>query len=67
MPPALRHLASIRAKVTGAWKAGRRKMKLAAAEALAALVIEPTAENVIPWSLDRDVPKAVAKATAEAW
>ena len=43
------------------------KMKLAAAEALAALVIEPTAENVIPWSLDRDVPQAVAKATADAW
>ncbi len=43
------------------------QMKLAAAEALAALVIEPTAENVIPWSLDHDVPRAVAKATAEAW
>ena len=43
------------------------KMKLAAAEALAALVIEPTAENIIPWSLDREVPQAVAKATSEAW
>ena len=43
------------------------KMKLAAAEALAALVIEPTPENLIPWSLDRRVPQAVSKATAEAW
>ena len=37
------------------------------AEALAALVTEPTPENVIPWSLDRRVPEAVSKATAEAW
>ncbi|PKB78698.1 MAG: NAD-dependent malic enzyme [SAR202 cluster bacterium Io17-Chloro-G9] len=43
------------------------KMKLAAASALAALVKEPTPGNVIPWSLDREVPAAVAKATAEAW
>jgi len=43
------------------------KMKLAAAETLAALVKEPTAECVIPWSLDKEVPRAVAKATAEAW
>ncbi len=43
------------------------KMKLAAADALAGLVKEPTTENVIPWSLDRDVARAVAKATAESW
>ena len=43
------------------------KMKLAAAQALAALVPEPTVDNVIPWSLDRAVPLAVAKATAESW
>jgi malate dehydrogenase (oxaloacetate-decarboxylating) len=43
------------------------KMKLAAAAALAGLVKEPTTENVIPWSLDRDVARAVAKATAESW
>jgi malate dehydrogenase (oxaloacetate-decarboxylating) len=43
------------------------KMKLAAAEALASLVKEPTTENVIPWSLDKDVAKAVAKATADSW
>ena len=43
------------------------RMKLAAAEALAALVVEPTVGNVIPWSLDRAVPLAVAKATAESW
>ena len=42
-------------------------MKLAAAEALAALVSEPTPERVIPWSLDRAVPLAVARATAESW
>jgi malate dehydrogenase (oxaloacetate-decarboxylating) len=43
------------------------KMKLAAAQALAALVKEPTTENVIPWSLDKDVARAVAKATADSW
>ena len=43
------------------------KMKLAAAEALAELVKEPTPENVIPWSLDRQVPQAVAQATAKGW
>jgi malate dehydrogenase (oxaloacetate-decarboxylating) len=43
------------------------KMKLAASEALAALVPEPTADRVIPWSLDRAVPLAVARACAEAW
>jgi malate dehydrogenase (oxaloacetate-decarboxylating) len=43
------------------------RMKLAAARALAALVEEPTAECVIPWSLDRRVCQAVAHATAEAW
>ena len=43
------------------------KMKLAAAQALAALVVEPTVDSVIPWSLDRAVPLAVAKATAESW
>lgn len=42
-------------------------MKLAAAEALAALVAEPTADRVIPWSLDRAVAQAVARATAESW
>ncbi|PKB78672.1 MAG: NAD-dependent malic enzyme [SAR202 cluster bacterium Io17-Chloro-G9] len=43
------------------------RMKLAAAEALAALVEEPTPECVIPWSLDRRVSQAVAQATAMAW
>jgi malate dehydrogenase (oxaloacetate-decarboxylating) len=42
-------------------------MKLAAGQALAALVPEPTPERVIPWSLDRAVPAAVAKACADAW
>ena len=43
------------------------KMKLAAADALAGLVVEPTLERVIPWSLDLAVSAAVAKATAESW
>ena len=42
-------------------------MKLAASEALAALIPEPTAERVIPWSLDRAVAQAVAQATADSW
>ena len=42
-------------------------MKLAAGKALAALVPEPTAERVIPWSLDRAVAVAVAKACADSW
>ena len=42
-------------------------MKLAAGQALAALIPEPTPEKVIPWSLDHAVPQAVARATAEAW
>ena len=39
----------------------------AAAQALAALIEEPTKECVIPWSLDRNVSPAVAQATASAW
>ena len=42
------------------------RMKLAAAVALASLVKEPTPEVVIPWSLDREVAKAVAQAVAGA-
>tara|TARA_B110000014_G_C20069606_1_gene557693 strand:- start:199 stop:1350 length:1152 start_codon:yes stop_codon:yes gene_type:complete len=42
------------------------RMKLAAAEALAGLIPEPTAECIIPWSLDPIVVPAVAKAVAEA-
>lgn len=41
-------------------------MKLAAAEALAALVTEPTPGNVIPWSLDRQVALTVAQAVSGA-
>ena len=41
-------------------------MKLAAANALAALVSEPSPGNIIPWSLDRQVAKTVAKAVAES-
>ena len=43
------------------------RMKLAAAEALAGLVPEPTAENIIPWSLDPAVVPAVGQAVAQAW
>jgi malic enzyme len=41
-------------------------MKLAAANALAALVAEPTPEKVLPWSLDREVARTVAKAVSDA-
>ena len=43
------------------------RMKLAAAEALAGLVAEPTPEHIIPWSLDPAVVPAVAHAVAHAW
>ena len=43
------------------------RMKLAAAEALAGLVAEPTAEHIIPWSLDPAVVPAVSHAVARAW
>ncbi len=43
------------------------RMKLAAAEALAGLVIEPTPEQIIPWSLDPAVVPAVSHAVARAW
>ncbi|CAI8021174.1 NAD-dependent malic enzyme [Geodia barretti] len=43
------------------------RMKLAAAEALAGLVAEPTPEYIIPWSLDPVVVPAVAQAVARAW
>ncbi len=42
-------------------------MKIAASEALAALVPEPTSENIIPWSLDPAVVPAVSRAVAQAW
>ena len=41
-------------------------MKLAAGQALADLVAEPTPENVLPWSLDRKVAQTVAKAVSRA-
>ena len=43
------------------------RMKLAAAEALAGLVEEPTTERVIPWTLDPAVVPAVAHAVGRAW
>ena len=42
-------------------------MKISAAEALASLVAEPTAERIIPWSLDPVVVPAVSRAVAEKW
>ena len=43
------------------------RMKVAAAEALAGLVAEPTREYIIPWSLDKAVVPAVSQAVARAW
>jgi len=43
------------------------RMKVAAAEALAGLVAEPTPECIIPWSLDKAVVPAVSHAVARAW
>jgi malate dehydrogenase (oxaloacetate-decarboxylating) len=40
------------------------RMKLAAATALAAMVIEPTPDIIIPWSLDRQVARTVSQAVA---
>lgn len=42
------------------------EMKLAAAEALAALVQYPTSEQIIPGPLDKQVAEVVAKAVSEA-
>jgi malate dehydrogenase (oxaloacetate-decarboxylating) len=42
------------------------RMKLAAAEALAGLVPEPTQECIIPWSLDEKVVPAISHAVARA-
>jgi len=42
------------------------RMKLAAAQSIANLVPEPTPEIVLPWSLDRQVAQAVAKAVSGA-
>ena len=42
------------------------RMKLAAAEALAALVPEPSADRVIPHALDRGATRAVAEAVSRA-
>ena len=43
------------------------RMKVAAAEALAGLIEEPTTERVIPWTLDPAVVPAVAQAVGRAW
>ena len=43
------------------------RMKLAAAEALAGLIEEPTADRIIPWSLDPAVVPAVSHAVGRAW
>jgi len=42
-------------------------MKIAAAKALAATVVEPSAEEVLPSALDRTVAPVIARAVAEAW
>ncbi len=43
------------------------RMKLAAAEALAGLIEEPTTERVIPWTLDPSVVPAISHAVGRAW
>lgn len=42
-------------------------MKIAAAFALAECVKKPTAENIVPSPLDREVPKKIAEAVAATW
>ena len=43
------------------------EMKLSAAEAIASLVKNPTPENIIPFSLDKNVVTAVAEAVKKAY
>lgn len=42
-------------------------MKIGAAFALASMVNSPTAENILPSPLDKNVPKSIAKAVAKIW
>ena len=42
------------------------KMKVAAAHALAAYIKKPTAEEILPYVLDKNVTKAVAEAVRKA-
>ena len=42
-------------------------MKIAAARALANLIPEPTAERILPYTLDHIVVPTVARATSQAW
>lgn len=43
------------------------EMKLAAAEALAATIQNPTANEILPYALDKSVVPAVAEAVKKAW
>ena len=43
------------------------EMKVAAAQALAAMVLEPNAEYILPTSLNLQVPVNVGRAVADAW
>lgn len=60
-PGVFRGALNVRAKVIN------QRMKMAAAEALAKLVKNPTKEYIIPNPLDRNVVPAVAKAVADAY
>jgi malate dehydrogenase (oxaloacetate-decarboxylating) len=42
-------------------------MKIAAAEALAGIIKEPTHERILPSALEKGVAKIVAKAVKKAW
>lgn len=43
------------------------EMKVAAAEAVAALVSEPSVEKIVPEPLNKEVPEAVAEAVSQPW
>ena len=43
------------------------EMKVAASHAIAGLIKNPTAEEIIPYALDKNVVPAVAKAVKTAW
>jgi len=42
------------------------KMKIAAAEALAGMII-PTEERILPSALDKEVPTKIAEAVKKSW
>ena len=43
------------------------EMKLAAAKALASFIEDPKKNKILPNSLNKEVPKVIAKAVSKAW